>query len=136
MVGRSARARGCALALAVALTGAGHAQTVAPAEPASAAAARLRTDDEWSGSFGKAIVATLLVVGAAFGLASVARKRGLVVSGGTRQARLRAVAHLRLGPKCTLHLVEADGQAVLVASGEQARLLPLKAASAEEGAAS
>lgn len=136
MAGCSAKTRSCAAALAIALAGAGHAQTVAPAEPASAAAARLRTDDEWSGPFGKAIVATLLVVGAAFGLASVARKRGLVVSSGARQARLRTVAHLRLGPKCTLHLVEADGQAVLVASGEQARLLPLKGASADEGGAS
>ena len=118
--------RTVALAAPLLLCGVCQAQVLQPAQPASAATARLRADgDQMTGSFAKAIVGTLLVVGAGIGLASAARKRGFGVAAGARQTRLRPIAHLRLGPKCTLHLVEADGHAVLVASGEEARLMPL-----------
>jgi len=137
-VARPSRASWRAAAPAVLLLswGACQAQALPAAVPASAPAARLRTDDDQvAGSFAKAIVGTLLVVGAGFGLASAARKRGFGAVASARQTRLRAVAHLRLGPKCTLHLVEADGQPVLVASGEDARLVLLPPAAPDAGRA-
>lgn len=101
---------------------------------ASATSMHLRREDDGAvGAFAKAVVGALLVAGAGAAIVTANRRRG----GGlakAQQARLRAVAHLRLGPKCTVHLVEADGQAVLVAVGEDARLLKLGAsADVEEG---
>lgn len=108
----------------------------ASSPPASSAASMQlrREDDGTMGAFAKAAVGALLVAGAGVAIVTANRRRtgGLAKA---QQARLRAVAHLRLGPKCAVHLVEADGQAVLVAVGEDARLLKLGAAvDVEEGA--
>lgn len=121
---------------------AGPAASAAPAvvpaaasAPASGPPLRLRGDDDALalGTFGKAVLGLLAISGAGIWMVTAARRRG-GAQAAARQARLSAVAHVRLGPKCTLHLVEADGQTVLVASGEQAHLVWLGPAPKEPAA--
>lgn len=107
----------------------------AASAPASGPPLRLRGDDDALalGTFGKALLGLLAISGAGIFMVTAARRRA-GAQAAARQARLSAVAHVRLGPKCTLHLVEADGQAVLVASGEHAHLVWLGPAPKEPAA--
>ena len=123
------------LALLAGPCSAANEAALAASAPEAAASQRLGREDDDSAlsAFGKAMFAMLAVAGAGVAVVQATRRRG-GAQAAARQARLNAVAHLRLSPKCTLHLVEADGQAVLVVAGDGASAIKLASVPARENA--
>ena len=82
---------------------------------------------------GKAALATLLVAAAGVALVMGVRKKGRGMVAGTNIPRLRGVASMRLSPKCTLHLVEADGKTMLVTCGDGVQVARLDVLPSDAG---